>query len=117
MTERIQIEKELKKDFPKKVPKKQVIFSTLLAFFVLIILLITAEAFSVLIIKRTGYLWEPAYLRMIKGYETSHMYGSRTEDHSWGQWSVPNFTGNVVNQCMNFKITFNKYGARDKNRT
>lgn len=114
--ERKQILAKLKKYLPKKLSRKKKIFTSLLALFVLIILLVTAEAFSVLIIKRTGYLWEPAYLRMIKGYKTSHMYGSRTEDHSWGQWSVPNFSGNVVNQCMDFKITFNQYGARDKDR-
>ncbi len=107
----------LKKYFPKKISKKKIVFSILLVLSFLIISAITIEAFSILIIKRTGYLWEPAYLRMIKGYKTSHMYGSRTEDHSWGQWSVPNFSGNVVNQCMDFKITFNQYGARDKNRS
>lgn len=103
--------------FFKKISKKKVIFSILLVLFFLAISAISIEAFSILTIKRLGYLWEPAYLRMIKGYKTSNMYGSRTEDHSWGPWGVPNYEGYVKNHCMDFKIKFNQYGTRDKNRT
>ena len=115
--ERIQILKKLKKYFPKKISKKKVIFSVILVLFVLIILLITAEAFSVLLIKKMGYNWEPAYLKIIKGYTSANLVGGRTEYHSWGSWNVPNYEGRIANNCLDVKYKFNSYGARDKERS
>lgn len=101
----------------KKSNKKKIVFIIFLILFTTILLLTSIEIYSIFIIKKLGYIWEPAYLRMIKGYKSSNMWGARTEDHSWGQWGVPNFQGNVVNMCMDYTIKFNSWGARDKERS
>jgi len=108
---------ELIKSFSKKISKKKVIFASLLILFILVICLISIEFFSILLIKKLGYNWESAYLRIIKGYKPSNLYGGRTEYHSWGQWGVPNYQGRIRNNCLDINYVFNSYGARDKERS
>ena len=81
------------------------------------ICLISVEVFSVLLIKKMGWNYEPAYLRILKGYTSSNLVGGRTEYHPWGQWNVPNYQGRVANNCFDVKYKFNSYGARDKERS
>lgn len=101
----------------KKISKKKAIFTSLLILFVLIIILISLEISSILVIKKMGLSWEPAYLRIIKGYTTANLVGGRTEYHSWGSWNVPNYEGRIANYCIDVKYKFNSYGARDKERS
>jgi len=54
---------------PKKPSKKKTLFFVVsLIIFILILSLISIEVFSIILIKKMGYNWEPAYLRLIKGY-------------------------------------------------
>ena len=64
-----------------------------------------------------GLNWEPAYLRIIKGYTSANLVGGRTEYHSWGSWNVPNYQGRIANYCIDVNYKFNSYGARDKERS
>ncbi len=82
-----------------------------------IIILISLEVFSILLIKRLGWNYEPAYLRLIKGYTSANLVGGRTEDRSWGSWNVPSYEGRIANNCFDVKYKFNSYGARDKERS
>lgn len=104
--------------FPKNTSrKKKFFFISSLFLLILIISSASLEFFSILLIKNMGYAWEPTYLRIIKGYKTSNLFGGRIEDNSWGQWNVPNYKGRVANNCFNVEYKFNSYGARDKNRS
>lgn len=107
---------KLTRSFFKKISEKKIIFSFLFILFVLISL-IGIEIFSILLIKKMGLNWEPAYLRIIKGYTSSNLVGGRTEYHSWGSWNVPNYEGRIANYCFDVKYKFNSYGARDKERS
>ena len=103
---------------PKKPSKKKTLFFVVsLIIFILILSLISIEVFSIILIKKMGYNWEPAYLRLIKGYTSSNLVGGRTEDSSWGSWNVPNYEGRIANNCFDVKYKFNSYGARDKERS
>lgn len=108
---------KLLKFFSEKIPKKKVLFVCSLILFTLLICLISVEVFSVLLIKKMGWNYEPAYLRILKGYTSSNLVGGRTEYHPWGQWNVPNYEGRVANNCFDVKYKFNSYGARDKERS
>lgn len=108
---------KLLKSFFKKTSKKKVVFTLLLAIFVLIVSLVSIEISSILLIKKMGLSWEPAYLRIIKGYTSANLVGGRTEYHSWGSWNVPNYEGRVANYCIDVRYKFNSHGARDKERS
>lgn len=97
--------------------KKKILFTSILVFIVLFVCLILTEIFSVLLIKKLGWNYEPAYLRIMKGYTSSNLVGGRTEYNSWGSWNVPNYKGRIANNCFDVNYQFNSYGARDKERT
>lgn len=103
--------------FPQNISKKKVIFISLLAFTVLLISIVSIEIYSIILIKRLGLNWEPAYLKIIKGYRSANLVGGRTEYHSWGSWNVENYEGRIANYCFDVKYKFNSYGARDKERS
>lgn len=96
--------------------RKVVTFWTILILLVLIISIILIELASLILIKKLGWNYEPAYLRLIKGYTSSNLVGGRTEYHSWGSWNVPHYTGRIANNCFDVTYKFNSYGARDKER-
>ncbi|OGE40084.1 hypothetical protein A3D25_04755 [Candidatus Daviesbacteria bacterium RIFCSPHIGHO2_02_FULL_43_12] len=95
--------------------KLKLIIALILLFAVVLFLIV--ELFSVLLIKKLGWNYEPAYLRIIKGYTSSNLVGGRTEYHSWGSWNVSNYSGRIANNCFDIKYNFNSYGARDKERS
>lgn len=100
----------------KKIKKKLRLILALTLFFS-ILLFVIVEVFSVLLIKQLGWNYEPAYLRLAKGYTSANLVGGRTEDRSWGSWNVPNYEGRIANNCFDVKYKFNSYGARDKERS
>jgi hypothetical protein len=88
-----------------------------LTFIFTVVVLVILEVFSILLIKKMGWNYDPAYLRLIKGYTKSNLIGGRTEYHSWGSWNVPNYTGRIADNCFDVTYKFNSYGARDKERS
>lgn len=102
---------------PSSISKKKIVFVFLLILTVLFICVVSIEVYSLIIIKRMKLNWEPAYLRIIKGYTSANLVGGRTEYHSWGSWNVENYEGRVANNCFDVKYKFNSYGARDKERS
>lgn len=97
--------------------RKKIFFGSILFVFILIVCAIGIEVFSVILIKKLGYNWEPAYLRIIKGYKPSNLYGGKIETYPWGQWGVPNYNGIIRNNCFDVSYVYNSFGARDKERS
>ncbi len=97
--------------------KKKSLFLFILFILFSFIFVIIVEGFSVILIKRLGWNYEPVYLRVIKGYTSANLVGGRTEYHSWGSWNVPHFKGRIANNCFDVSYSFNAYGARDKERS
>lgn len=112
----LEIGSKISYSFARNASKKKIFFAAILIFLILIISVLSIEIFSIFLIKKLGYNWEPAYLRMIKGYKPSNLYGGLTENNSWGQWGVPNYVGRTRNNCIDVEFKYNSHGARDKER-